>query len=70
MAMVTAAMLDSWPSDYPLTRPHDAGLNHDCYVRSKVFTLSNSLIVKKIGDLADEDREALMIRARTIFVRA
>ena len=70
MAMITAAMLDRWPSDYHLTKPREAGLNHACHVRWKVFTLPNSLIVKTIGELADEDREALMIKARTIFVRA
>ncbi|NJM31385.1 MAG: type II toxin-antitoxin system PemK/MazF family toxin [Rhizobiales bacterium] len=69
MAMITAAMLDSWASDHPLLRPAVAGLKHACYVRWKVFTLPNSLIVKTIGDLADEDREALMIKARTIFIR-
>ncbi len=70
MAMITAAMLDHWPSDYAITKPREAGLNHDCYVRWKVFTLPNSLIVKTIGALADEDRDALMDEARTIFVRA
>ena len=70
MAMITTAMLDRWPNDYDLTRPQEAGLNHACYVRWKVFTISNGAIVKKIGELADEDREALMIKARTIFIRA
>ena len=70
MAMITAAGLDRWPSDYSLLKPGEAGLNHACYVRWKTFTLPNSMIVKKIGELADEDREALMIKARTIFIRA
>ncbi|MGQ0485914.1 MAG: type II toxin-antitoxin system PemK/MazF family toxin [Hyphomicrobiales bacterium] len=70
MAMITTAKLDRWPGDYALTKPADAGLLADCYVRWKVFTLPNSLIARIIGELADEDREALMIQARTIFVRA
>ena len=70
MAMITAAALEPWPSDYPLLRPGQAGLVIDCYVRWKVFTLPNEMIVRLIGDLADEDREALLVRARTIFVRA
>ena len=41
----------------------------DCYVRWKVFTLPNEMIARLIGDLADEDRETLLIQARTIFVR-
>lgn len=70
MTMITAALLDRWPSDYALAKPRESGLNLACYVRWKVFTLPNSLIVRKIGGLADEDREALMIQARTIFIRA
>ena len=70
MAMITTAMLENWPSDYALTRPEEAGLKQACYVRWKTFTLPNSMIVKTIGELADEDREALMTKARMIFIRA
>ena len=70
MAMITTAMLESWPSDYLLAKSREAGLKVDCYVRWKVFTLPNALITKKIGELADEDRETLSIKARTIFIRA
>ena len=70
MAIITTAALDQWPSDHAIVKPRESGLNQACYVRWKVFTLPNILIVKKIGDLADEDREALMIKARTIFIRA
>jgi mRNA interferase MazF len=70
MAMITTAKLERWPSDYTITNPGEAGLQTNCYVRWKVFTLPNSLIVRVIGELSDEDREALMIQARTIFIRA
>lgn len=70
MAMITTAMLDKWPSDHHLIKPAEAGLKLDCYVRWKVFTLPNSLIVKSIGELAHDDREALIERARTTFIRA
>ena len=70
MAMITTAMLEQWPSDYALLRSQDAGLNVVCSVRWKIFTLPNTLIAKRLGELADEDREALTIRARTIFIRA
>jgi mRNA interferase MazF len=70
MAMITAAALDHWPSDYALLRHAEAGLAHPCYVRWKVFTLPNSMIVKRIGELADEDREDLMKKARMTFIRA
>lgn len=70
MAMITAAMLDRWPSDHPLVKPKEAGLKYDCYVRWKVFTLPNHLIVKIIGDLGIEDRALLMTKAQAIFARA
>lgn len=70
LAMITAAMLDRWPSDYFLTRYLEAGLKHACYVRWKVFTLPNNMIAKKVGELADEDREELMKKARMTFIRA
>ena len=70
MAMITAAALDQWPSDHDFLRHNEAGLSIQCYVRWKVFTLPNEMILKVIGELADEDREALMIKARTIFIRA
>jgi mRNA interferase MazF len=69
-AMITASILERWPSDHPIIRPADAGLKHDCLVRMKVFTLPNSMISKIIGELADEDREALIVKTRTTFIRA
>lgn len=70
MAMITTAKTESWASDYAILKPKEAGLKVDCYVRWKLFTLPNILIGKIIGDLADEDREALLIQARKIFIRA
>lgn len=70
LAMITTAKLEAWPSDHMLQRPAEAGLFAKCYVRWKVFTLPNSIIVKKLGELDDEDREELMKKARTTFLRA
>jgi mRNA interferase MazF len=69
-AMITAAMLESWPSDYRISKPKDAGLAIDCFIRWKIFTLPNNMIAKRIGELADEDREEVARMARTIFVRS
>ena len=69
MAMITTAKSGRWPSDYRFIRPKEAGLVENCYVRWKVFTMPNELIVHVIGEPADEDRESLMIQARTIFIR-
>ncbi len=70
MAMITTAKMANWTSDYTILKPLEAGLQTACYVRWKIFTLPNIMISKIIGDLADEDREALMIQARKIFIRA
>lgn len=66
-AMITASMLESWPSDLNLRSPKAAGLNHDCLVRMKVFTLPNIMISKIIGTLAEEDREEMVVRTRLAF---
>jgi mRNA interferase MazF len=70
MAMITSASLDSWPSDYAILNPLAAGLVANCYVRWKIFTLPNEMIIRLAGDLDDEDREAITVQARTIFIRA
>jgi mRNA interferase MazF len=70
LAMITASILEKWPSDHLITKPKEAGLNHDCFVRMKVFTLPNVMISKIIGELSDEDREALIVKTRMTFIRA
>jgi mRNA interferase MazF len=69
MAMITSAMRERWPSDYLITKPLDAGLKTTCYIRWKVFTLPNSMLLKRIGELADEDREYVLRQTQMIFVR-
>jgi mRNA interferase MazF len=69
-AMITTAKLETWPSDYALLQPQHAGLVAKSFVRWKSFTLPNELIMRVTGELADEDREALTVQARMIFIRA
>ena len=69
MAMITTAALDKWPADHALLKPQAAGLAAACYVRWKVFTLPNEMIIRALGELDDEDREALAVQARTILIR-
>lgn len=58
MAMITAAMLDRWASDYTIRDLAKAGLRHPCVIRWKLFTLPNDLIVKILGELGDEDKRS------------
>jgi len=67
MAMITAAMLDKWPSDYAIKDLTMAGLKHACVIRWKVFTLPNEFIVKILGELGNEDRKAVKLAATEIL---
>ena len=56
LAMITSAGGD-WPSDVAVRGWREAGLNVPCKVRFKLFTLDDSLIVRKLGRLSKEDGE-------------
>lgn len=62
LAMITSASRD-WPSDVAIQGWREAGLNVACKVRFKLFTLDDTLIVRKLGTLSKRDcnavREAL-----------
>jgi mRNA interferase MazF len=67
MAMITTAMLDSWASDYAIKDLRAAGLMQTCVVRWKLFTLPNELIVKTLGVLSQEDRDAINSASQKIL---
>ena len=58
LAMITSAGSD-WPSDVAIQDWRQAGLNVPCRVRFKLFTLDDALIVRKLGTLSKQDREAV-----------
>jgi mRNA interferase MazF len=66
-AMITTAKLDQWPDDHALSEPESTGLVADCYVRWKVFTLPNDLVLKALGALGDEDRKAISLAVSRIM---
>lgn len=57
LAMITATRA-GWPSDVSIRRWREAGLHVPCSVRFKLFTLDNSLILRRVGKLAERDRVA------------
>ena len=67
MAMITSASLDRWPSDYLILNPLAAGLVANCYVRWKIFTIPNEMIVRIAGDFEDQDQKAITIQTQSIF---
>ncbi len=58
LTMITSAGGD-WPSDVAIQGWREAGLNVPCKVRFKLFTLDDTLIVRKLGTLSKRDGEAV-----------
>lgn len=56
LAMITSTASE-WPSDVPISAWQTANLTVPSKVRLKLFTLDRGLIVRKLGSLADVDRE-------------
>jgi len=55
MAMITKRDLSSWPNDYDLQDWVRAGLKFPSWIRLKLFTLENTLLIDKLGALQPED---------------
>ena len=66
MAMITSAVAP-WPSDTSIRNISSAGLSQPCVVRPKLFTLDSRLILRRIGQLADEDRQHVSEALRAIL---
>lgn len=56
LLMITTTQHHPWPGDTPISDLQSSGLNVDCIVRLKAFTLDNRLILRKIGHLTPSDR--------------
>ena len=56
--MITSAGSD-WPSDVAIQDWREAALNVPCKVRFKLFTLDDTLIVRKLGTLSKRDGEVV-----------
>lgn len=62
LAMITRAERSAWPGDMPISDLAAAGLSGPCVIRLKLFTLVNVLISRKLGSLAEGDRQRLSQR--------
>jgi mRNA interferase MazF len=67
MAMITTAKGSSWPSDISVRDIVSAGLVTNCFIRWKVMTLPNSMILRRLGKLSEIDTAACRTRFDTIF---
>ena len=59
LAMITTAGRSHWPSDIPVQDWAKAGLSVPCYIRLKLFTLEQNLIIRRVGQLSKLDRTAI-----------
>ena len=58
LAMITSAG-EEWPSDVALRDWREAGLGVPCKARLKLFTLDDTLILRRTGALSERDAEAV-----------
>ena len=66
-AMITTGLIDTWPDDHALIAPEEAGLVHNCYVRWKIFTLPNTLILRTLGTVGAADQAVLTAKPAKIL---
>ncbi|MEM9510354.1 MAG: type II toxin-antitoxin system PemK/MazF family toxin [Cyanobacteria bacterium P01_E01_bin.35] len=59
LAMITSSSHQPWPLDVTIQNLAEAGLKSPSIIRMKLFTLDNSLILKKIGKLSQQDIEEI-----------
>jgi mRNA interferase MazF len=55
MAMITKRANNAWPQDYDVQQWAQAGLRLPSWIRMKMFTIENSLIVDQLGALQAAD---------------
>ena len=67
IAMITAATGSSWPFDRPIADPATAGLHKPCFMRMKLFTFDERLIIRKVGRLAEQDQQTARAAIRDLF---
>lgn len=62
--MITTRARPVWPGDAGIQRPESTGLPVPCLIRLKIFTLDRRLILKRIGDLSEDDRKTVTAHLR------
>ena len=67
MAMITSKAHTPWPLDLEITDLPSAGLPVKSIIRMKFFTLSQSLIIKKLGILSSMDQKAISKTLKILF---
>jgi mRNA interferase MazF len=58
--MITSAKNSDFPNDYKIQNYSNTSLQGECIVRFKIFTLDNSILKNKIGELNEVDKKEVM----------
>ena len=67
LAMVTSAQQSAWPLDWPIQELAPTGLKQPCRIRFKLFTLDERLLLGRLGELAEVDREGVGRKVRDLL---
>jgi mRNA interferase MazF len=68
LSMVTSATDATWPLDVSIKDLKSAGLNVECAVRFKLFTLDQRLVLRKVGVLGTNDQKRVTAAVKTLFL--
>jgi mRNA interferase MazF len=64
MAMITKRDKSTWPDDYDIQGWEQAGLRFPSWIRLKLFTLENTLLIDRLGVLQSADVDGFQAAAR------
>ena len=67
LAMITSQKNDPWPLDCEIKNKKPSGVTAPSVVRTKLFTLDNRFILRKIGHLSKTDCEQVKQSLSQIF---
>lgn len=67
LLMITSAVQSRWLFDVPVSDLDKAGLNKNCVVRIKSFTLDNGLLLDRGGRLAAKDSSRVLDALKNVF---
>lgn len=67
LAMITSAENANWPLDTKIKDLKTAGLPSESKLRMKLFTLDDSLIIRKTGSLSKTDRRSVLENLKYLF---
>jgi mRNA-degrading endonuclease toxin of MazEF toxin-antitoxin module len=67
LAMITTAAGSAWPSDVAIDGELETAISRQSYIRWKLFTLPNQLILRRLGRLAEGNRREVAAFARRSF---